>query len=85
MIEKLEEILDEQIRPVLGNHGGNVEIVDIDDNKIFLRLHGGCQGCSSSSATLKGGIEQIIKNEFPFITEVIDVTDHSSGTNPYMK
>ena len=83
MIRKVEKLLDEQIRPALAAHGGNVEIVDIDNNKLFLRLQGGCQGCASSKATLKDGIEQIVKRNFPMIEEVIDLTDHDSGENPY--
>ena len=84
MLRKLEILFDEQVRPALAAHGGNVEIVDIDNNKVFLRLQGGCQGCSSSSATLKEGIQTLIKQTFPEITDVIDLTDHETGENPYM-
>lgn len=83
MIRKVEKLLDEQIRPALAAHGGNVEIVDIDNNILYLRLQGGCQGCASSKATLKDGIEQIVKRNFPMIEEVVDLTDHASGENPY--
>lgn len=85
MIRKIENLMDEQVRPALAAHGGNVEIVDLDNNKLFLRLQGGCQGCSSSSATLKDGIERLVKQTFPEIEEVVDLTDHSSGENPYFK
>jgi Fe-S cluster biogenesis protein NfuA len=64
MIMVLEKLFDEQVRPALAAHGGNVEIVDVDNGKLFVRLHGGCQGCSSSKATLKGGIEQLVKAKF---------------------
>ncbi|EQC45904.1 NifU-like protein [Bacteriovorax sp. BSW11_IV] len=84
MFRKIEALLDEQVRPALAAHGGNVEVVDIDNNKVFLRLQGGCQGCSSSSATLKDGIETLIKRNFPEIEEVVDVTDHAAGANPFM-
>ncbi|MGB0454543.1 MAG: NifU family protein [Bacteriovoracaceae bacterium] len=84
MIRKVEKLLDEQIRPALASHGGNVELVDIDNGKLFLKLLGGCQGCSSSSATLKDGISKVVKNHFPDITEIVDLTDHDSGENPYM-
>jgi Fe-S cluster biogenesis protein NfuA len=84
MITKLEKIFDEQIRPALAQHGGNVEIVDVDNNILFVKFYGGCQGCSSSKATLKGGIEQLIKENFPEIKEVVDLTDHATGSNPYM-
>ncbi|RPJ78453.1 MAG: NifU family protein [Alphaproteobacteria bacterium] len=84
MLKKLELLFDEQVRPALAAHGGNVEIVDIDNDKLFVRLQGGCQGCSSSKATLKDGIQTLVKQNFPMITEVVDLTDHVSGENPYM-
>ena len=48
MIRQIEKVLDEQIRPALAAHSGNVELVDYDNDKVFLKLTGGCQGCSSS-------------------------------------
>ncbi|MCE3011662.1 MAG: NifU family protein [Proteobacteria bacterium] len=84
MILQVEKLFDDQIRPALAQHGGNVEIIDIDNQKLFIKFHGGCHGCSSSNATLKGGIETLIKQTFPDILEVIDLTDHTNGSNPYM-
>jgi Fe/S biogenesis protein NfuA len=84
MLKKLEVLFDEQVRPALAAHGGNVEIIDLDNDKLFVRLSGGCQGCSSSKATLKDGIQTLVKQNFPQITEVVDLTDHVSGENPYM-
>jgi Fe/S biogenesis protein NfuA len=84
MINKIEALFDEQVRPALAAHGGNVEIIDLDNDKLFVRLSGGCQGCSSSKATLKDGIQTLVKQNFPTITEVVDLTDHVSGENPYM-
>ena len=83
MIAQIENLFDKQIRPALAQHGGNVEIIDVDNQKLFVKLVGGCQGCSSSKATLKDGIEQLVKQKFPDILEVVDITDHSSGENPY--
>ena len=85
MIHQIERFLDDVIRPVLAQHQGNVELVDVDNNKVFIKFHGGCHGCSSSKATLQGGIETQLKEHFPEIDEVIDVTDHAAGTNPYLK
>ncbi len=85
MIGQLEKFFDEKIRPGIAGHGGAVEIIDIDNDKLFLRLSGGCQGCSSSKVTLKDGIEKLVKEKFPEIKEVVDLTDHSAGTNPYYK
>jgi Fe-S cluster biogenesis protein NfuA len=85
MILEMEKLFDDQVRPALGAHGGNVEIIDIDNDKLFLKLTGGCQGCSSSTATLKDGIEKLVKEQFPSITDVVDLTDHQSGDDPYFK
>lgn len=85
MIRKIESLFDDQIRPALAAHGGNVEVIDVDNGKLYVKLSGGCQGCSSSSATLKDGIERMIKQNFPEIAEVVDLTDHDSGDNPYFK
>ncbi|EQC52467.1 NifU family protein [Bacteriovorax sp. DB6_IX] len=84
MIRKIESILDEQVRPALAAHGGNVEVVDVDNNKLFIKLQGGCQGCSSSSATVKDGIQRLIQQTFPDIEEVVDLTEHDKGENPFM-
>lgn len=83
MLRQVEKLLDEQIRPALAAHGGNVELIDVDNDKVFVKLTGGCQGCSSSQATLKDGISRLLKQHFPDITDVVDMTDHDSGDNPY--
>jgi len=83
MIRKIDKLLDEQVRPALNAHDGNVEVIDVDNNKVFIKLSGGCQGCSSSITTVKQGIETLIKKEFPEILEIVDVTDHTQGENPY--
>lgn len=84
MLSRIEKVFDQQVRPALAQHGGNVEIIDLDNSKLFVKFHGGCHGCSSSKATLKGGIETLVKQNFPEITEVVDLTDHTSGENPYL-
>lgn len=84
MMTRIEKLFDQQIRPALAQHGGNVEIIDLDNQKLFVKFHGGCHGCASSKATLKGGIETLIKQNFPEIIEVVDLTDHTTGDAPYM-
>lgn len=84
MRRKIDSLLEEQVRPGLAAHGGDVEVIDVDNDQVFLKLTGGCHGCSASSATLKQGIEKVIKQNFPEIKDVIDLTDHKSGENPYM-
>ncbi len=85
MIRKIEKVLDDQIRPALASHGGNIEVVDFDNGQLFVKMSGGCQGCSSSSATLKDGVERLLLSKFPeMVTEVVDLTDHASGEKPFM-
>ena len=50
---------------------------------MFVKLGGGCQGCGMANATLRDGIEQMLRREVPDILEVHDVTDHESGESPY--
>ena len=59
MIRMIEQVFDKQIRPALGQHGGNVNIIDLENDKLFIEMTGGCQGCSSSQATLRDGIRPL--------------------------
>jgi Fe/S biogenesis protein NfuA len=80
---KVQKILDEMINPAVAGHGGWVDLLDIKDNLVYLRLGGGCQGCGMVNVTLKQGIEATIREEIPQITGVVDQTDHQGGNNPY--
>jgi Fe/S biogenesis protein NfuA len=77
------QVLEQQINPAIASHGGSAELVAVEDSIAYLRLSGGCQGCGMASVTLSQGIEVAILDTVPEITEVIDVTDHASGENPY--
>jgi Fe/S biogenesis protein NfuA len=80
---KVQELIDSTINPAVAGHGGFVELIDIQDSRVYLQLGGGCQGCGMSDVTLKAGIERLIKDEIPEVAEVVDTTDHASGSNPY--
>ena len=69
MREQVEQVLA-RIRPALQADGGDVELVDIVDGVVQLRMQGACQGCPSSMMTLQMGIERAIKNEVPAIVRV---------------
>ena len=64
--DEVEEVL-ESIRPMLMNDGGNVELVDVDDGVVKVRLVGSCVSCSSSTMTLKMGIEKALKKAIPMV------------------
>jgi Fe-S cluster biogenesis protein NfuA len=72
MKEKVEKALD-KIRPSLMADGGNVELVDVGDGVVRVRLTGACGGCPMSQMTLKMGIERLLKQEIPEIKEVVAV------------
>ncbi len=81
--EKLEALVESEINPAVGQHGGHVEVVDVRGTSAYISFSGGCQGCAASSVTLKQGIEKIVFSHMPEITEVVDMTDHAAGMNPY--
>jgi Fe/S biogenesis protein NfuA len=81
--QRVIAVLDEQINPAIASHGGYAELVAVEGSIAYLRMGGGCQGCGMAAVTLTQGIEVAILDMVPEITEVIDVTDHASGTNPY--
>jgi Fe-S cluster biogenesis protein NfuA len=70
--EEIEKAL-EKIRPMLQRDGGNVELVDVEGSVVKVRLTGACHGCPMSQMTLKAGIERIIRQEVPAVTEVVAV------------
>jgi len=72
MREKVEEVLD-LIRPMLMGDGGNVELVDVNDGTVQVKLTGACNGCAMATMTLKMGIEKLLKQEIPEIKEVVAV------------
>jgi len=72
MRDKVEEALN-QIRPSLMMDGGNVELVDVNDGTVKVRLTGACAGCAMATLTLKMGIERILKQEVPEVKEVVAV------------
>lgn len=83
LLAEVEQLLLTEISPYVASHGGSIEVVDVRGSTVYINMSGGCQGCASASATLKQGIEQIIFERLPQITEVLDITDHTAGKDPY--
>lgn len=79
----VQQVIDTQINPGVGMHGGFITLLDVKDDIAYIALGGGCQGCGMADVTLKQGIEVIIKQAVPEIHQVVDTTDHAGGTNPY--
>ncbi len=81
--QAIQALIDERINPSVAAHGGHIDLLDVTDDSIFVHMGGGCQGCGMASVTLKHGIEAMVQESFPEIVNIIDTTDHASGTNPY--
>jgi Fe-S cluster biogenesis protein NfuA len=79
----IRRLLDERINPQVASHGGHIALVDVQDDTVYIRLEGGCQGCGMADVTLKQGVATEIQAVVPTINSVLDVTDHAGGTNPY--
>jgi len=81
---RVQYVIDSDINPSLAGHGGHIRLIEIlDDSIVVLQFGGGCHGCGMASVTLKQGIEKRLKEKFPQIVEIRDMTDHTTGTNPY--
>lgn len=81
--KEVQDILEKEINPAVAAHGGVIELLDVKKNDVFVKMGGGCQGCASSTATLKQGVESSIRKRLPKIGAIYDTTDHAAGMNPY--
>lgn len=83
LADQVAQVLAEQVNPAIAGHGGAAQLVSVDGTIAYLEMMGGCQGCGMAQVTLKQGIERILLDSIPELTEVRDITDHASGDNPY--
>lgn len=81
----MQTVIDNLINPAVSMHGGFVSLVDVRGSTVFVEMGGGCQGCAASQMTLRAGIEAMIREEVPEVSEVRDATDHEAGANPYYR
>ncbi len=81
--ERIRMLLDKRINPAIASHGGIATLVRVEVPLAYLELGGGCQGCGLAAMTLRQGIEATIKDQIPEIDEVVDVTNHDLGENPF--
>jgi Fe-S cluster biogenesis protein NfuA len=79
------EICRTQINPWVAQHGGRVELIDVQDGTVVLRMSGGCQGCGMARVTLRQGVEAALRRAIPGLSGIRDVTDHAAGTTPYFR
>jgi Fe/S biogenesis protein NfuA len=81
--QRVLQVIEQQINPAIAAHGGSAELVAVEEDTAYVRLGGGCVGCGMATVTLGQGIEVAILEAVPEVRQVVDVTDHASGTNPY--
>ncbi len=81
--QSVADVISEHVNPAVASHGGHVDLLGVDDGKAYIAFGGGCQGCGLVDVTLKQGVEVMITDNVPGITEIIDTTDHAAGTNPF--
>ena len=82
---EVEALINRDVNPSIASHGGYVTLVRVVGDKAYVTMGGGCQGCSASSVTLKQGVETMIVAKIDEIMEVVDITNHDAGINPYYK
>ncbi|MGH2772308.1 MAG: NifU family protein [Actinomycetota bacterium] len=71
MEEGVRRVIDEKIRPGVQADGGDIEVVGVSDGTVTIRLIGACDGCPMSPVTLRAGVQRILQQDFPEITEVV--------------
>lgn len=83
LADRVRRVFEDELNPAIAHHRGRVELVDVVDGTVHLRLEGGCQGCSLAAVTVWQGIEPLLREHVPEIVGVVDVTDHAAGSAPF--
>ncbi len=83
LYERVAQLFDTQVNPMVARHGGVVELIDVQDRVVMVRMGGGCQGCGMADVTLRQGIEAMLHQHVPEVSGIVDITDHTAGSNPY--
>ena len=70
IVSQIKELLETRVRPAVAMDGGDITFEDFEDGIVYLHMQGSCSGCPSSTATLKAGIENMLRHYIPEVTEV---------------
>lgn len=73
IVDQIKDLIETRVRPAVANDGGDIVYRGFDKGKVYLRMQGACSGCPSSTATLKHGIESLLKHYVPEVTDVLAV------------
>lgn len=79
----LELLLEREVNPSIAAHGGKISIVELTNGVLSIAMSGGCQGCASSTATLRDGFETMARRVAPELTSIVDTTNHAAGAAPF--
>ena len=83
LADRVKQVIEMQVNPAIASHGGSVGLVEVREDVVYLEMMGGCQGCGMAAATLAQGIRRIIMENVPDVRDIVDVTNHDAGANPY--
>lgn len=83
LLAEVTDLLETHANPAIASHGGHISAEGVENGTVYLRMSGGCQGCAASAVTLRKGVETMLRKALPAIVEIVDVTDHASGENPF--
>ncbi len=83
LFHEVQDLLNRQVNPAVAAHGGHISVERVEGDTVFLRMSGGCQGCAASAATLRQGVERMLRAALPRIGEIVDLTDHDAGDSPF--
>ncbi len=83
VLSAVQHVLDSSFNAQIARHGGHVRLIGFDEGKLEVELEGRCQGCAASQMTLRRGLASALRLAVPEVREIIDVTDHQSGRDPY--
>ncbi|MCA9536057.1 MAG: NifU family protein [Myxococcales bacterium] len=79
----LSAFLEEEVNPKIAAHSGHITLHGIEGEVAYLEMGGSCQGCGMAAMTLRNSVEAQVFARFPEITEIVDVTNHAAGKNPF--
>ncbi len=82
---QIQQVIDLEVNPGVAAHSGHISLTAVRGNSVYIKMGGGCQGCSAADLTLKEGIHRSFRNAVPYVGAIYDETDHKAGLNPYFR
>ncbi|MBK7973690.1 MAG: NifU family protein [Deltaproteobacteria bacterium] len=83
--DQIQRVIDLEVNPGVAAHSGHISLTAVRGNSVYIKMGGGCQGCSAADLTLKEGIHRSFRSAVPFVGAIYDETDHKAGLNPYFR